>query len=570
MTEQLEKSEHLSELQAQKVKMSRRNILKLTAFAGAGAIAAATPFVGAAAQVEAAGDTATFKAQAVKDQIGFEPISPTTADELVLAKGFRYNVIRSWGDFVAGGDTFGFNNDYIAYFPIDFLQGGNSSSDGLLWVNHEYPSPMFISNRPGNVDPTFEQLIKEKAAVGGTVMRIKKNAGGVWEFVDDPTYNRRISGWTLIDLDGPAAGSPAVFGYTTVQGTVGNCAGGYTPWGTALSAEENYQDYAPSAAQGGYGWGKSDKDDRFFVEEHYGWVVEIDPFEKDARPVKHTALGRFRHENATVAIGSTGKVVVYSGYDRADYPVFKFISDGTYNPTDRAANKKMLSSGKLYAANFGTGRWIELTPNNAAIAARYKTVPEMLVNAGEAAILAGATRTDRPEDIKISPLDKKVYISFTNNTGHGNFHGHITRLTEGGNDPEALVFDWEIFAQGGPQVESNFSSPDNLEFDLKGNLWVFCDVSSSSAAKGIYRTMGNNGIYVIPTTGEYAGVAFRFGSGPIECETTGPCWTPDRKTLFVAVQHPGEESSAMDKLTSHWPGGGDSVPKPAIVAITGF
>jgi secreted PhoX family phosphatase len=402
-------------------------------------------------------------------------------------------------------------------------------------------------------------------------MHIRKNSGGGWEFVDDPTYNRRITAWSIIDLDGPAAGTGAVLGFREVQGTVGNCAGGYTPWGTVLSAEENFQDYNPSAEKGGYGWGKDGGNDgRYFIDEHYGWIVEIDPFDKNARPVKHTALGRFRHENATTTLSKSGKVVVYTGYDRADWPVFKFISSGVYNPADRAGAKKLLSSGTLYAADFATGKWVEISDRNSRITTQYKSLEAILVNAGEAAILAGATRCDRPEDMKINPIDGGIYIAMTNNSGHGNYHGQITRIFEAGNDYESLEFSWDIFASGGPQARSNFSSPDNLIFDSKGNLWVFVDVSSSVAGTGIYKTMGNNGIYVIPSVGEYAGIAYRFASGPVQCENTGPSWTPDQKTLFFSVQHPGEESTSLDKLTSHWPEGGSAVPKSAVVAVRGF
>ncbi|MBN9387333.1 MAG: PhoX family phosphatase [Chloroflexi bacterium] len=548
-------------------KISRRGVLKLTAFAGAGAVAA--PLLSATASVAEASTTdATVAANA---GIGFQPITPSTADEVVLPPGFSYTVIRKWGDYVVGGEKFGFNSDFNAYFPIDFLQGGNNPNEGLLWNNHEYISQLFISNRPANVNPTFEQLANEKSVVGGSVIHVRKNASGAWEFVDDPAYNRRITAWSLIDLDGPAAGTPEVWGATTVQGTLANCAGGITPWGTALSAEENFQDYGPDAAKGGYGWGKSDTDDRFFNDLHYGWIVEIDPFNKDSRPVKHTALGRFRHENATTVIGKSGHVVVYSGYDKADECVFKFISKGTYNPNDRAANMKLLSEGTLYAADFSKGAWVAVDrATQPKLQAAYKTQAAVLVDAGAAAKLVGATPTDRPEDIKINPADGSVFISFTNNSNHSNYFGQISRLYEAGGDHEALSFTWEVFAVGGPQKGSGFASPDNLIFDNKGNLFVFCDVSSSVAGKSIYTFAGNNGVYCIPTTGPSAGVAFQFASGPIECETTGPCFTPDFKTLFLSVQHPGEESPSLDKLTSHWPEGGTSIPKPALIAITGF
>jgi hypothetical protein len=559
----------MNELVAQK--LSRRNIIKLSFFAGATVAASSLPFVNAVTANAATGTKLQGVPKAAIDQIGFEPITPTTIDDVVLAPGFSYNIIRSVGDYHVGGEVFGENCDYNAYFPIDMLSGGKSSSEGILWSNHEYYNPLFITGREFTKPSTFEQYVLERAMVGGAVSHVRKNGDGTWSFVDTPSVNRRVSGWTICKLSGPAAGHPAMFGATEVQGSVGNCGGGYTPWGTALSGEENTDGYGVPAEQTGYGWGKSGTDDRYFVKEHHGWIVEIDVFDKSRPPVKHTALGRFVHEGATVAIGKSGKVVVYSGYDARDQPVFKFISDQVYNPADpREKHLTLLSSGKLYAAEFGNGRWIEITPSNPRINAKYKDMGSMLVNAGDAAILAGATRCDRPEDIKLSPLDGSVFIAMTNNSIHGNFHGHITRLFEAGGDPEALTFEWEVFATGGAQVGSGFSSPDNLEFDTKGNLWVFTDISTSSVAKGIYKFAANNGIWVIPTVGDFTGDAFLFGSMPVEAEVTGPTWTPDRKTLFLSVQHPGEEAVALDKLTSTWPQRDGKPPKSSVIAVKGF
>ncbi|MCX6048393.1 MAG: DUF839 domain-containing protein, partial [Chloroflexi bacterium] len=174
---------------------------------------------------------------------------------------------------------------------------------------------------------------------------------------------------------------------------------------------------------------------------------------------------------------------------------------------------------------------------------------------------------DRPEDIEIHPLDGSVYMSLTNNTGHGNFHGQIVRLQEDNDDPASETFSWSIFAVGGPQ--SGFSSPDNLVFDGKGNLWMVTDVSSSRLNAGIYKFLGNNGMFYFHTSGSDAGVAYQFASGPVECEMTGPSWTPDGSTLFLSVQHPGEESASLTELSSHWPAGGKELPRPALVTITG-
>ena len=168
-----------------------------------------------------------------------------------------------------------------------------------------------------------------------------------------------------------------------------------------------------------------------------------------------------------------------------------------------------------------------------------------------------------------------VYIAHTNNDNHGNFHGHITRFIEEGNDLGSLKFDFEIFAAGGKQ--SGFSAPDNLTFDTHGNLWTVTDISSSKLNGGIYKHFKNNGMFVIPTIPyknvkeDEVGEAFQFASAPKEAEMTGPCFTPDETTLFLSVQHPGEETEDIKNPTSMWPHRkGDTMPRPSVVAITGF
>jgi hypothetical protein len=288
-------------------------------------------------------------------------------------------------------------------------------------------------------------------------------------------------------------------------------------------------------------------------------------------------MGRFRHENVAMRVGSDGTVVAYMGDDRNDAMVYKFIADQKYVAGDRAANLKILESGKLYAADFQNGRWLLLdyTTQKALQDAKrsdgspvFTSQVDVLANARDAALALRATPTDRPEDIEVHPLDGSIYVAFTNNTAHGNFHGQIVRMAEKDNNVASTEFSWEFFAVGGPQ--SGFSSPDNLIFDAQGNLYMVTDISSSRIGKGIYQFQGNNALFVFRTTGPDAGVAYQFASGPVESEMTGPSWTPDGKTLFLSVQHPGEESPSMNELTSRWPNGGTDVPRPAVVAITGF
>ena len=546
-------------------RISRRGALKGSLVAGAASLLPLQLEVASAQPV--AGQQA---AQAANTRPPFRPINPTTADDIVLPRGYRYNPVRVYGDEVAPGQAFGYNADYIAYMPIDWLEGGRSSSDGLLWVNHEYNNPLLQHGYTGG-PKTAQQIEIERYTVGGSIFRVQRQRNGSWTFVQDG-HNRRVTGYTTCRLTGPAAGSPAVMGATEVSGSVGNCSGGVTPWGTVLSCEENVDEYGePVTVPFGSGWND-------FNKAHYGWVVEHDPFNPNDTPRKHTAMGKFRHENVAVMVSPSGRVVGYMGDDKNDSCVYKFVSDGAYDPRNREANLRLLESGKLYAADFGNGKWVLLDyeTQSALKSAKksdgsplFTSQADVLLDARAAALALRATPVDRPEDLEVHPRTGHVYIALTNNTAHGNFHGQIVRLMETDNNPESLTFDWEFFAVGGPQ--SGFSSPDNLVFDPYGNLWMVTDISSSRTGKGIYKFQGNNSMFFFPTEGPNAGKAHHFASGPVECELTGPFWTPDGKTLFLAVQHPGEESQSLDKLTSRWPNlNGDPVPRPGVVAITGF
>jgi secreted PhoX family phosphatase len=529
----------------------------------------------------------------------FKAIEPTDKDDLVLPEGFGYEIVRSAGDQLGGGLTYGDHNDFVAYFPIDVLEGGDDSEDGILWVNHEYINPMFWSgytDAENATKKTKAQIAREKAGVGGAVVRVKKE-GDTWAFVEDDEHNRRIDATTPMDVTGPAAGSAEMRmrGKNEVTGTLANCGGGVTPWNTVLTCEENFQDFYGQRTddQGEPGQGTDDAPEALEIAdtyrwlddpgsaqpaEHYGWIVEVDPFEPESKPRKHTWLGRIRHENAAINVSDPGKVVVYTGHDEEDRAIYKFVSSGTYDPNDREANLGLLSDGMLYVADFASGRWVALDYENNPIFKDngYKSQAEVLVRTIDASALVDpetelpiGTPMDRCEDIEVHPETGQVYAALTNNELHGNFYGQIVRLTEKGGDPEATEFTYEVFAAGGPQ--SGFASPDNLMFDASNNLWVVNDISSDKVNAGIYKTFKNNGAFVMPS-GIEGGVSgtdvFQFASGPVQAELTGPAFTPDGRTLFLAIQHPGEESESPNNPTSTWPGG--EGPKSSLVAITGF
>lgn len=559
-------------------KLGRRDLLKGMAVTGAAAVAAAPLSL----QNGAVNVKSAQAAPLANPRLIFSPIGPSTEDELVLPQGYTYQMVAPWGLDLGNGQTVGYNHDWVGFYPVNLLETGldvasvhngflpasASSEEGILAINHEYVNPLFVSGLAADAtEKTAEQIAVEQAAVGMSLLHIKKDAEGKWALVEGSANTRRIDATTKITLTGPAAD---IDGGPEAIGTLANCSGGSTPWGTALSCEENFQDYA-AELPAGYGW-----DAEIYGKKHYGWVVEVDPFDAAATPRKHTGMGRFRHENVAIAISADNTVVAYMGDDRADSCVYKFVADKKLSG-DRAEDMMILESGKLYVADFGNGKWILLDYDTQEALQKavdkdekplYTSQADVLADARTAAITLRATPVDRPEDIEVHPLDGSVFVALTNNTGHGNFHGQIVRLFETDNNPASETFEWEIFAVGGPQ--SGFGSPDNLIFDAEGNLWMVTDISSSRLNKGIYKFQGNNGLFFFRTEGPYAGIAYQFASGPAECEMTGPAWTPDGKTLFLSIQHPGEESESAESPSSHWPNGGTEIPRPATVAITGF
>jgi secreted PhoX family phosphatase len=491
----------------------------------------------------------------------FKPIQATDKDDIVLPAGYKYDVIALYGDKInAAGDTFGFNADFTCFLPID-----GKNDHGLLWVNHEYLGELeyYVTGYDAlHADPqdnrrTPEQIRKYLYALGGSVIEVKKEDGR-WKLVADSKYGRRVSGLTKHQLTGPAASIA-----TEVTGTFANCSGGVTMWNTILSCEENFESVV--------------SDCRLPDAKHYGWVVEVDPFDPASTPKKHTALGRFSHENTAMVIATTGQLVVYMGDDANDQYVYKYVSKGKFDPKAGKANSKLLEEGTLYVANFGKGKWVALDyATNEALQKAvnsdnkplFASQADVLVNCREAAKVVGGTPMDRPEDVEVHPIDGTIFISMTNNSKHGNFYGQIVRMFEKDDNHAAEDFTFEIFATGGPQ--SGFAAPDNMAFDSAGNLWVVTDISSTSMNSGIYKSFGNNGVFFIPTSGSNKGEAVQFASAPVGAEMTGPWFTPDEKTLFISVQHPGENLKSYDAPTSHWPKGGSSLALPGVVAITGF
>jgi uncharacterized protein len=481
-------------------------------------------------------------------KLPFTALSPSSKDELQLSEGFNFEIISSFGDALNDkGEIFGSNNDYTAFFSM-------GENEALLWVNHEYPDALFVSKYVKGMKYTKEMVDLQRESVGGSIIHIKRSGKGKkWELVKNSHYNRRITGTTEIPIIAPRD----IEGSRVAIGTLANCAGGITPWNTVLTAEENYQDFYGEREFGTRKIGPSrNKWERFYknAPEHYGWVVEVNPFTGAAK--KLTSLGRFSHESATCVRAKNGKVVVYSGDDKAGEFVYKFIS----------SEKNGLEKGELFVADIKKGRWLSLDiEKQPKLKAKFKDQLDVLIHCRVAGRILGATPLDRPEDIEVNPYTGDVFVALTNNKGAGNFHGSILKISEAGADHTSLSFQAGDFMVGG----KDFSSPDNMIFDRRGNMWMVTDISGSSIGKGSYKQFGNNGLYYIPMRGPLQGKVFQIGSAPNDAELTGLSFSSDGDTLFLCVQHPGEKSKSFKSLTSHWPKGGNAVPQSSLVQITG-
>lgn len=616
-------------------RFSRRGFLK-----GSLAVSAIAATVSPLA-ILTAGDARAAGASA----FSFKEIEAGVDETHHVAEGYDADILLRWGDGLfadapefdpanqtaaAQAKQFGYNNDYVGYIPLD-----GSDEHGLLVVNHEYTNPHLMF--PGLVtlvegkitmNPlSQEQVDVEMAAHGGTIVEIKK-VDGKWQVVKDGPYNRRITVNTEMEVRGPAAGHDRLKTNadptgTKVFGTINNCAGGVTPWGTYVMAEENIHGYfggeLPAGhreaanyerlglPEGSYEW--SNFYDRFDVSKEpneanrFGYIVEVDPMDPNSVPRKRTALGRFKHEGAESIVNKDGRVVFYLGDDeRFDY-VYKFVTAGTFNPDDRAANMDLLDEGTLYVARFaedGAMEWMPLVHGEGPLTAAngFESQADVVIETRRAADLLGATKMDRPEDIQPNGTNGKVYVMLTNNTRRKaeevdaanpraeNAFGHIIEIAETDGDFAATSGKWEVLLKCGDpsiaEVGATFSTdttangwfgmPDNCAVDSDGRLWVSTDGNSPS---GTGRT---DGLWAVDTEGEARATSKLFFRVPVGAEMCGPVFTGNGETLFLAVQHPGDggddwdgfgRPSYYEDLATRWPDFDDAMPvRPSVVVVT--
>jgi secreted PhoX family phosphatase len=631
---------------------------------------------------------------------GFTAIEESVADAVRVPEGYGWQRLLTWGDplfesvaeavpargapFVLNrGEQekrFGTCNDMIALFPGAWRYPWPSTNAGrmILCNNHEYVAPwVAVAAGPRGWNATAVEIEGMIAAIGCSVIALDHDpVEGTWKVVKDAApgagLNRRITPFSEVVFDGPAARHPWIVAASArvnaieatrgtkrkrrdgvLCGTMANCAGGFTPWGTYLTAEENFNSQhflsdpaAPAqvalADDKALAWDRKSFDigdrwklggpDQFDLARSphgpsmYGWIVEIDPYDPDWTPRKRTALGRKKNECATTVLCKDGRVAVYMGDDEPNEFVYKFVTRGRFDPRRREANRDLLSRGTLHAARFeadGTGRWLRLDLRAANAAGGGSGVAfadegDMMVRAREAARRLGATPMDRPEDVE-SPVDGtfegrgSVYVVCTANltaeavagrpanprranaegARERNHTGHIVHILEADGDHASEAFTWDMFAVGGdPSAASvplprqyggatynasnwvdgaptttgdRFANCDNITFDAQGNAWVATDGNRGSFPC-------NDGVFVMPTQGAGPRPVKRFLTAPVGAEVCGPLISPDQRSFFCAIQHPGMSAVGKgdyrgqpDGPFSTFPDGG--WPRDAIIVV---
>jgi secreted PhoX family phosphatase len=653
-------------------RLSRRRFLASGGVAAA--VVGALPVTGLAAGSNAHGGTGKRPL--------YKSVGPSREDAVLLSPGLRHEVLIGWGDPLFAGDPglsakdirkldwlddqaaarqerrFGTNNDALAFFEV-----AGRRSAGRLCVNHEYVMPQLsLAGLPEDAAErakSRESWIKAypqsvpwmQAAHGVSVLDLQRSARG-WRVLRGGPSTRRITANTPMQISGPARGdmlmrTNADPGGTVALGTFANCAGGKTPWGTYLTAEENIQDYFggarswagsstddatklahrrwPLKERSVYGWEVTDP--RFDLRREprealrHGWIVEIDPQDPTSPPKKRTALGRFCHEGANTIIAKDGRVAAYMGDDAKFEYIYKFVTRDRFDPRNRMANRDLLDHGVLHAARFdadGRGEWLPLVHDeNGPLNSRngFRNQAEVVIKCRAAADLLGATPMDRPEDVEPSPVTGRVYMALTKNDERApnrrefngreidlgpnaanprpkNDFGHIIELVEDNDDAAANRFSWNVFLLAGDPrnpaarfltraeeiaaaqiaredvyyggytdraLVSPIACPDNLGFDPSGRLWVVTDADES--------LIGNNGCFVVPTSGADRGLLRQVMSAPVGAEVCGCEFTPDGTTLFLSVQHPGE-GGTVDAPVSHWPDGNGLPARSAVIAVS--
>jgi uncharacterized protein len=556
----------------------------------------------------------------------FKAVPMSAADAITVPEGYVAETLVPWGEpvgvlgnmpaFKADASNsaaeqaaqMGMHHDGIAYYPLG--SGEAASRRGLLAMNHEYVDDGLL-HTDGLATWSAEKVRKAQAAHGVSVVEVE-HKDGRWQHVLPSRYAKRHTAATPFAVQGPAAGHALMKTAAdpqgrTVLGTLNNCASSATPWGTYLSGEENFAFYfdggdafPPHALRYGlrksgfYRWGEHDE--RFVTAKHpnefhrFGYVVEIDPMDPTATPIKRTALGRAAHEGAWVATTRDNRAVVYSGEDARFEYLYKFVSRDRIAParpgvSAAQANRELLDHGTLYVARFdadGRGRWLPLVHGQGPLTAAngFADQGEICIKTRQSSDALGGTKMDRPEWLAINPATREVFCTLTNNSARGtegnpgvdpanprarNAMGHIIRWIEDG-DFDGTTFAWNHLVLAGDPTNERaeakgdvrgdiFGCPDGVVLDARGVLWIQTDAHATQMGKGEFANLPNNQMLACdPRTKEVR----RFLTAPVNCEVTGAAFTPDMRSVFINIQHPGETPSdrsdpKQPDRFSNWP-----------------
>lgn len=555
-----------------------------------------------------------------------------------IADDHQAQILLRWGDPIFAGapefdpdaqtaesqlTQFGFNNDFVGYIALESREGEDERA--LLCVNHEYPSHGLMFRDFGE-DPyaslTEQQMQVSQAASGNSIVEIVRK-GSEWSVDLNSKYNRRINALnTKIAVSGPASQSPRLKTAAdpegqNIIGTINNCAGGITPWGTYLTCEENINYYfggkladnhpeAENLKRYNFGlelfhWSKFDKRFDLSVEPNeanrFGWVVEIDPLDPNSKPIKRTALGRFKHEGGENIIATDGRLVVYMGDDQKGEYLYKFVSRDKVNLESREANRDVLDHGNLYVAKFhddGKLEWMLLSIENELLTPHFTSQANIVIEPRRAADILQATRMDRPEDVVPNAKTGKVYVMLTNNTRRkeseidaanpraANAFGHIVELSEADGDHSKTHGRWDMVVKCGDPANPEhgamwnqstsengwFASPDNGVVDPEGRLWIATDQGEKVHMSGT-----NDGLWALETEGPERGTGKMFFRAPEGAELCGPIFSDNGESLFFAIQHPGDIATQpgvarYETATTLWPDFKQGLPpRPSLVAV---
>ncbi len=608
--------------------LSRRNVLK------GGLAVAATSFLAAGSAQASSYKYWRYKG---KGLCNFEPVAVADGGgaEPSISPDYQWDTLIPWGDPVQPdgpvyqyppnaadqAQQFGIGHDGMHYFPVKDIRKkrrgwdddrdwkdykdwhgnmhkyryGRGNRHGILCINHEFGRNSHILGKgePGsrngstNQPDSLEDVRVSQHAHGVSVVEIKEK-GGKWGPVKSK-YSRRIHVNTPVKFSGPVAKSHLLGDLKArpAKGTVNNCSEGFTPWGTYLTCEENFNGYfgatdpnwTPNEEQDrygfdndgfDYGWEKFDprfdlsNPDYKYEDNRFGWIVEIDPMDPKQVPVKRTALGRFKHEGIATTVGHGGRLVGYMGDDQAFDYIYKFVSAYDWRKM-RKRGLSPLDYGKLYVARFnedGSGDWLELTIKNSKLAERFDSQEEVLTYTRIAADILGATPMDRPEWTTVGPKGI-VYCSLTNNSARTtpnvanpqapNPDGHIIRFKDSYKHI-GRRFKWEIFlfASDTTGTEDVYSDPDGLCADPDGRLFIQTDGGQKDGL--------NNQMLVVDIKKKEIKRLF---TGVADDEVTGIAMTPDRRTMFINTQHPGNG----DPRETNFPAQTDGVTRPRDVTF---